>query len=574
MSQSLGGRVAGFTVLGLLLVAGAVWVGGCLVAGDRAPRHASVEGVSIAGLAPGSAEAKLRSALAERSREQIGVSYGDGRSVAVDPQEAGLAVDYRASVLAAGGGTGFGPRRVWEVISGGGDHRAEVTVDQSRMQATLDHLGSGIDQRPVEGTVLFDEGRAVPVYGRPGRVVSRSATQRFLERRFLHGGSRKLATEVRAPVVTDGAVRRALRDFGRPAMSGPVTLVLGGHRVVAPPRLFGRGLSMRAVDETLVPQVDGEVLLEALTPVLHSIAREPQDARIVVRGGTPRVVPAKVGVEVDPAALERAFADVVVQHGAQRRLALPGKVTPPTFGTAAAQALKVTERVGRFTTRFPYAEYRNVNLTRAAQLVDGTLLRPGQTFSLNEVVGRRSRDNGFTEGYVITHGLFTKDVGGGVSQLASTLFNATFLAGLREAEHTPRSVYDDRYPPGRDAAVSWPGVDLSFTDDTPYGVLLTARVRPSAPGREGTVTVSVYSTRAWRVTVGHGPRTHVTRPRVRRLHDTACQDSAGSPGFGIDVFRVLRRPGSGKVQRRERLHTDYAAADTVRCGAAPEPEHD
>ena len=184
----------------------------------------------------------------------------------MDPGSAGLAVNYAASVEEAGGGSGIGPRRMWEVITGGGDHHAEITVDQSRMQATLDELDNGIGTAPVEGAVVFRDGRAVPVLGRQGTVVARGATQELLERRFLHGGSQKIPTETREPQVTEDEVRRALEEFGEPAMSGPVTLVLGGEQVVAPPRLFGKGLSMEAEDGELVPRVDGELLLEALEP--------------------------------------------------------------------------------------------------------------------------------------------------------------------------------------------------------------------------------------------------------------------------------------------------------------------
>ncbi len=197
------------------------------------------------------------------------------------------------------------------------------------MQATLDDLGQGIATRPVEGTVAFRDGRAVAVRSRPGVVVSRGATQAVLERRFLHGGSQKIPTEVREPDVSNADVERALEEFGRPAMSGPVTLVVGGERVIAPPRLFGKGLSMEAVDGELEPRVDGEVLLAALEPAMRTVGREPVDARITVRHGKPRVVPAKVAVELDPQELEDRFAEAAVQQGAKRRLVVEGKATQP-----------------------------------------------------------------------------------------------------------------------------------------------------------------------------------------------------------------------------------------------------
>ena len=571
-SDNLGSRVAVFTIGGLLLLVAVVWVALYVYAGDKAPRNASVEGISIAGLGADEAEQRLRDGLADRAQEPVGLTYGDGRGQSIDPEAAGLAVDYRASVEEAGGGSGFGPRRMWEVMTGGSDHHAEITVDQSKMQAVLDELDAGIETQPVEGTITFRDGRAVPVASKEGVVVERGAAQAILERRFLHGGSQKIPTEARQPEISDEAVSRAMDEFARPAMSAPVTLVLGGQEVVAPPRLFGEGLSMEAEDGELEPRVDGELLLEALDPVMRTVGREPKDARFEVRGGKPRVVAAKVGVEFDPEEIGEKFAEVAVRQGAERRLEVEGQATQPEFTTKDAEALKVTERVSRFTTNFPYAEYRNVNLTRAAKLIDGTLLRPGETFSLNDIVGERTADNGFTEGYVVADGIFKKDLGGGVSQIATTTFNAMFFAGLKDVEHKPHSVYIDRYPEGREATVAWPSLDLKFTNTTPYGVLVKAWVRKSSPTTEGAATVAMFSTRHWKITTTKGPRTNYTSPGTRYSQEANCEEFTGTSGFSVNVFRFFRDKDSGKVLRKEKFHTDYIAGDNVICGAPPAPD--
>ena len=93
--------------------------------------------------------------------------------------------------------------------------------------------------------------------------------------------------------------------------------------------------------------------------------------------------------------------------------------------------LGIPEEVSEFTTYYPHADYRNVNIGRAAELIDGTVLEPGETFSLNDTVGERTRANGFTEGFVISDGVFAEELGGGVCQVATTTFNAAFFAGLR-----------------------------------------------------------------------------------------------------------------------------------------------
>ena len=551
----LGGKVAAVTILALSLLVGSAWVAVFLYAGDRAPRSARVEGVSIAGLAPVAAEEKLRRELAARAREPITVSYGDGRLRSVDPAQAGLDIDYEASVVAAGGGHGWSPQRLWDVVTGGGNHDAVVTVDEQKMQTALDALGQGIPQPPGDGSIAFHDGRAVGVAGRPGLVIDRSGARALLVARYLHAGSQKLPMRTQQPVVTADEVNHTLGTFGRPAMSGPVTLVLGGQRIVAPPRLFGRALSVRVQDGHLVPQVDAGVLMQALAPVA-TVGAEPEDARIELKGGMPVVVPARVGVAVDDDALEHGFAQALVRRGPARRVVVPGHVRQPSFTTADAQRLGVRRMVSTFSASFPYAEDQNVDLARSATLVDGTLLHPGETFSLNSALGERTKANGFSQGDAA-----------GVSPLATALFNTMFFAGLKDVEHTFATVHSAAMPVGREATVVWPSADLRFTDDTDYGVLVSVRVTKATQRHDGSVTVSMWSTKRWDITALTGPRTDVQQPAIRYVGAHGCQGAIGSPGFGVDVVRVFRKPGSGRVLRRETFHTDYRSGETVRCGS-------
>ena len=184
-------------------------------------------------------------------------------------------------------------------------------------------------------------------------------------------------------------------------------------------------------------------------------------------------------------------------------------------------------------------------------------------------MGERTKANGFTEGYVVSDGIFKKDLGGGVSQIATTTFNAMFFAGLKDVEHKPHSVFIDRYPVGREATVAWPSVDLKFTNDTPYGVLIVADVRKSTPSEQGAATVSMYSTKTWDITAGVGSKTRITQPDTRTLRTEDCEEFDGTTGFDIDVFRYFRRPGSEAIVRTEKFHTTYIAGDNVRCEPPP-----
>ncbi len=260
---------------------------------------------------------------------------------------------------------------------------------------------------------------------------------------------------------------------------------------------------------------------------------------------------------------------MVVRQPGKRELKVKATVADAAFTTKDARDLRIRRKVSTFTTYYPYAEYRNVNIGRAAELVNGTVLKPGETFSLNRTVGERTRENGFTEGFIISNGIFAEDLGGGVSQMATTTFNAMFFAGLKDIEHKPHSFYIDRYPVGREATVAWGSVDLRFKNDTPYGVLIQAQVTPATASTQGVVTVSMWSTKVWDITTDTSARYAYTSPKTRTLTTADCYPNTGYSGFQVDVTRFFRKVGQSALDHKEVMHTVYTPSDTVICKSPP-----
>jgi vancomycin resistance protein YoaR len=414
--------------------------------------------------------------------------------------------------------------------------------------------------------VAFDGEEIATTKPRTGRSLDPSDTLTALQSAFLEDdpGTVALETATVTPDIDDADVQEALDTFASPAVAAPVTLAFEGSNVKVFPADFTAALSLVPTNGELVPTLDAAKLSEVVAGKVTTGA--PVDATVALVGGRPQVVPAKPGVTFDPAELEAGFLDAVAEPQGERTLALTAKVAKPDFTTKEARALKVVEQVSTFTTYFPYAEYRNVNIGRAAEIIDGTLLKPGETFSLNDTVGERTEENGFTRGYIIQDGILVQDLGGGVSQMATTLFNAMFFAGLEDVEHKPHSFYIDRYPIGREATVAWGSVDLRFTNDTPYGVLIHTTVTPSTPSSSGVVTATMYSTKYWDVTTTTGERYNLTQHKTRRIDTLQCHPNEGFGGFDIDVVRYFR-PVNGNTETRddEVFHTTYIPSDTVIC---------
>jgi vancomycin resistance protein YoaR len=562
--ENTGGRVVLLLILGLVLLFGGAYVAAYVYAADNVPRGTSVAGVEIGGRNVEAAEQALRAGLAARAATPIRVTAGDSSRL-VTPDEAGLSVDYAATVAAAGGGRSWDPGRLWDYYTGGEDVDPVVTFDGSRMQALIADLQAEAGAKPVEGAVRFVDGRVRTVQPKDGTAIEPEAAGTAIQAAYLSSDPEvTLDLAPQRPTVDEVDVQQALNDFANPAVSGSVTIDFGDSSVRLEPQQFTQAITLKPEDGELVPSLDATRLKKLIDAQLGDNGA-PVDATVRLVGSVPTVIPDQPGIGYNAKNVADKFLALVVKDPGHRRLQVKATVAQAKFQTADAEALGITEQVSTFTTYFPYAEYRNINIGRAGELINGTVLKPGETFSLNDTVGERTRANGFTEGFIIDDGIFRTDLGGGVSQMATTTFNAAFFAGMTDIEHKTHSLYIDRYPVGREATVAWGSVDLRFRNDTPYGVLIDVHVTPSTPSSSGVVTVRMYSTKYWDITTKTGTPYDYTPFKTRTLTDDDCEPNSGSKGFSIDIWRYWRKHGSTQLVRTEQMHTTYIPADTVIC---------
>ncbi len=197
-------------------------------------------------------------------------------------------------------------------------------------------------------------------------------------------------------------------------------------------------------------------------------------------------------------------------------ITLPAAAAPHPQGREWAESLGIQQVVGEFTTPFRPGQDRIINIARISELTRGAIIEPGERFSVNDFVGQRTASKGFVPAAMILEGVFVDSVGGGISQYATTLFNAAFFAGLDFIEYQSHTIYLSRYPYGREATVSYPAPDLVIENNTPHGVMLWPTT-----GRDS-ITVKLYSTPwvladqtdQWTRTVGT-TCTRVTTERTR-----------------------------------------------------------
>jgi vancomycin resistance protein YoaR len=552
---------------GLAGLAVVLCVAGYLVAGDTLPRDAVVSGVPVGGLTPAQAQDTLEAELGPRAAAAVPVTAGS-RTARVSPADAGLAVDYAASIRAAGGGRSLDPRQIVRVLTGGASTEAVVVSDPNRLSAAVQRLATEVDTAPKDAGLAFRDGGYTVTEARAGVRLRQQDTAAALVAGFPGGGSPvALPVDQADPGVTTEEAEQVRTGYAQPAVAAPVRVTAGGAGSFGlTPAMIASGLRFPVRDGALTPELDAPALRRAAAAEVRTVElRKPRDATVRLVDGRPKVIPAVDGTTVGAQALAEAVEPVLTRAGDERRASIRLDGAEAEVSTADAEKLGVREVTGEFTTSFPYAEYRNVNIGRAAELINGTLLEPGETFSLNRVVGERTKANGFTEGFIISGGKFKRELGGGVSQSATTAFNAMFFAGLKDVEHQPHTLYIDRYPPGREATVAWPDLDLRFANDTDYGVLVQASVVRATTSRQGSITVRMWSTKTWDKVTSTTPATS-NFTSGRDLVDTSasCEPQEPAQGFDVSYARLFERDGT--VVRRQNFSWRYGPTDRIRCG--------
>jgi vancomycin resistance protein YoaR len=549
-----------------LIVAGAVlallavlYVADLVQSSGTVPRGVTVAGQEVGGLRPAEAEQRVRAAVEPRTTEPVAVAVGDVTSE-IDPRAAGLAVDWAGTIDRAGSQPLNPFTRVGSFFT-----RREVgvatTADPEAVDSKLQQLTPIVDRPPAEGSVRFEGVTPVPVPPVDGQELDLPAAHQVLERDWINGATVQLPVRVLEPTTTEDDVTKAVAEVATPAVSGPVTVEGEDVTGTISPEVVARALSFRPdPDAGLVPELNKVVVQEALDPQLASSEQPGRDASLSFAGGRPVVTPSQDGRGIDYDATLKDLLTVLTTTGDERRITAVYAAQPAELTTEELNGLGITTVIGEFTTG-GFARDSGQNIRRAAQVINGTIVEPGETFSLNAATSPRSAANGYVEAGIISEGVASRGVGGGVSQVATTLYNAAYFAGMTDVAHTPHSFYISRYPPGREATVFEGAIDMRFRNDSPTGVLIQTAWTPAS------LTVRLYGTKHYDVTSSTGPRTNPTEPtKVDVPSGQPCVPSSGAPGFTVTDTRTLRDVRTGQV-KTERRTTKYNPTPIVNCGS-------
>lgn len=521
------------------------------------PRGVAVAGVPVGGLARVEAEQLLRERLEPRMSRPIAVQAGDV-NVTLDPRRSGLTLDWLATLDQAG----QQPLNPWIRLSSLWRTR-EVGVitseDRAALTVAVQELRSQTDRDPVEGTIRFEGARPAVVEPRTGQRLDVPAATELILTDWIDGRSLRVPVTTQEVRTTSEGIQTVLREVVEPALAAPLKVTGDGQDAVLTPAVIATALRF-APDSRggLTTTIDNPTVIAALNPQLETTQRPAKNAEILIQGNAPAVLPSVEGRGIDWAASLVPLLDVLTNSGPERSLTASYVTLPPTLSTEQANALGITTQVSTFTTG-GFATDSGQNIRRVAEEVNGAIIRPGETFSLNRHTGPRNAASGYVEAGIIDHGRPGRGIGGGVSQFATTIYNAAYFAGMTDIEHKEHSFYISRYPAAREATVFEGAIDVKFRDDSTTGILVQTAWTPTS------VTVTFWGTKHVEVESITGPRTDPTDPKTETIHGQPCKASPGAPGFTTTDTRVIRDATTKAELSRHTRKVKYDPIPHVIC---------
>ena len=563
------------TVALILLVVAAGFVAMQLAVRDRVGDRVTVGGLELHGLSAASAREALARDFVPRV-STVRLQTGAGEPLMLTLAQLGMSVDVTATVDAAlASGRHDVPLglRVW-LPGGGGDVAPIVRVDAAAYQRGLEAVRAGVDVPARDARLdISASGNGVTVVpSKDGTTADAVALERAIVASVARGRAFEGPVPMKAvPPQVSTADAQARAGMAASYLARPITLRYRERTVVLSPREMAAMLSVNTgADAGTYPLTFRNARAAARLHTLFSWAEtQPVDAHIEVHpeGGI-TVTPSKVGEVLDMKVLLEDLDDTAL-GGGLRSVFVALKPALPELTSDDVETMGLAALGAQFVTYFdPRNTTRAGNIALAAKLVDGSVVEPGQTFSLNAAMGPRTTNRGFDYAPVIAaDGVLRQGVGGGICQYATTLFNAVLLAGLPIVEREAHSLYISHYPIGRDATVSWGAVDFKFKNDTGKALMIRSWVQGDH------LTVAIVGKTGREVTFKTGPFYDSRKPAHGKSDPRVIYDADLGPGVvrwerGIDGHSVkverTVRDAKGTVLFRDTFVSHYEPLDWVK----------
>lgn len=514
----------------------------------------------------------------------------DGEKVELEPGYTGLTIDEEKAVreaMAVGREGNFANQFLfWLSHMFTTTHVGlDGTVSDIAMEELFDEWDLHVIDQPISlGSIAIEEGVLVAHYPSTGVGVDREPAYDIVVATLMAAESETggIPTMTVVPELTDEDVDRALAEAEQ-MLSGPIEMTYDDNRAVVTEAQLVEAFTSETVINS-PPQIvnffDPEVIDTYLDPLRNQFEAEPVDARYRINDDTTvSIIPGSNGTRIDEVETASRLYDASLSDTRTGEIPIV-EGAEPSITTERLEELNVKHLVAQFTTFHDCCAARVTNIQLMADAIDGALVLPGETFSINDYVGERTEAKGYLPAGSIVGGEIVDTFGGGVSQFATTFYNTVYWGGYQDVDHQPHSYYFSRYPEGVEATLFWRSIDLKFRNNRQSAILIDTQYTGTS------ITVRFFGFNDGRTLIGDqsGGETHVRVAREggpEALHvkgntseryaitepgDTIIR---GNPEFGLNqqtqvqgsaegwtvtVTRTILKGGSEQVEEQQWVH--------------------
>lgn len=297
-----------------------------------------------------------------------------------------------------------------------------------------------------------------------------------------------------------------------------------------------------------------------LTELAKTIDTPGHNAYLSLENGQVVFHPAKEGKRIDIDATLQKIKDKL-QTGESIDSISMVFTTRNTVNVTDTDLKPLNTVLASFTTEYdPTNESRTHNIQLASDKINGTLIKPGATFSFNDVVGERTAEAGYDDAPVMIDGKLVPGIGGGICQVSSTIFNTALLSGMNIVERTPHFEPVGYIQAGRDATVAWGYLDFKFKNPYQQSVYILSVMN------HGTLTIYIIGTaqdKPKNVSISVGDRSEIPNKTITRIDSSLKQKEVqeGHVGLKMNTYRTITY--GNWVTQTDSFESVYDPVDTI-----------
>ncbi len=592
----------GFAIIAVLLVAGGI---DSLINGDRIYAGVQIGDVSVAGMTKEEASSAVSAQYSERVSSNVDtffatqhdlenpketdtdsnieqqISYEQSLSDRTQWTVTGNEVDAELNIVPLVdeafevGRSNLGP--VGRVLSTlfGYSISPECNFNDSSLDSLRDQMTAAVGTKRVNYDIKVENGVASVTDGNEGDEVTREWLIEHLNDAFLSSEKNSkdvLETEHLALQIREADAQKVADTVNR-SISAGVTFSYEGQTWTASRTDLGGWIKTAVVQDGAGWKLQPSFNADSAKPqILSSLHSNVQDEGLTVsfnKGSDGTVSVSTTAQGSVPLASEAINQMNETFFTGQERTEAPtvevqSASIPSTLSLDDAYSFGLIGEISSFTTQYSSgAEARVNNIHTAADLLNNSICKAGEKWSFNDIAGEATEDKGYQNAHAIVSGSYSDAIGGGICQVATTVFNSVYLAGYPVPKRYNHTLYIESYPKGRDAAIAYPDMDLVWQNDTSSDVLLVM----SYTSTSVTCTLVGVSPQ-YQVSTEYGEwQAGQTYSTTYKTDDTLASgkeyvESTGVDGSSITIVRTVK-DRSGNVLHTDEFTSNYSPKNKV-----------